>query len=306
MSTKCAPRHPFPWDFVMLTYLFSWSVWIASWFATGKPDATATSSSMMVAIFVGSFGPGWAAIMLTARHGGIGSVKTWLGAFIRFRCGWKAYAAGLLPFPLVVLLLTALFGYTPISEGAGGRAAPLFYLTIFPFAVINGVVTTFFGAGPIGEEGGWRGYLLPRLLERHSELGSSLIIGVIWALWHLPVMVMFADWRDGIDFWTYLPIYLAVVTALSYLMTKVWLIGKGSLVPVIWLHGIFNAVGPMAFNHKLWSSNWSQEFAGLLFAFAAILSVGLLYIARWTRPNAENSLRRLKTGQARGKDVHSE
>ena len=71
------------------------------------------------------------------------------------------------------------------------------------------------------------------------------------------------------------------MTALSCLMTRVWVIGQGSLVPVIWLHGIFNAVGPMAFNRELWSSAWPQEFGGILFALAAIAAAALLM---WARP----------------------
>lgn len=132
------------------------------------------------------------------------------------------------------------------------------------------------GAGPIGEEGGWRGYLLPRLLESGGELRASLIIGVIWALWHLPPMAMLADWRDGIPFWTYLPLYVVSVIALSFLFTRVWLIGRGSLVPIIWLHGIVNAIGPMAFNTRMWASSWPHEVAVLFFAAAGLIAAASL------------------------------
>ncbi len=43
--------------------------------------------------------------------------------------------------------------------------------------------------GPLGEEAGWRGYLLPKMMERYSPLVASLIIGVIWGLWHIPLYI---------------------------------------------------------------------------------------------------------------------
>ena len=199
-QTEHAARS-FPWTFVVLTYGLSWSIWVAGWLLSGKPIESGASGTMMAAIFLGSFAPGMVAAMLLAQSGGASKVKAWLRDFIRVRCGWRAYAAALLPFPIALLILTALFVYVPMPDAAGGDAPTLFYLTIFPVSILNGVATVFMGAGPLGEEGGWRGYLSPRLIEIHGEWRSSLIIGVIWSLWHLPVMAMFPDWRDGIDFW---------------------------------------------------------------------------------------------------------
>lgn len=265
----------FPWAFVGLTYAISWTIWIAGWFALGKPGQLTEGGAIFAVIVVGSFGPGLAAATLTLR-GGRDGFLAWARAFVKFRCGWRAYAAAFLPFPLAVLLLTLLLGYEPLIDAPGGQPAWAFYATIFPAAILNGIVAAVMGAGPIGEEGGWRGYLLPRLLENGGELRASLIIGVIWALWHVPPMAMFADWRDGIPFWTYLPLYVVSVIALSFLFTRVWLIGRGSLVPIIWLHGIVNAIGPMAFNTRVWASPWPHEAAVLFFAAAGLIAAASL------------------------------
>jgi uncharacterized protein len=269
--------HPesFPWAFVGLTYAISWTIWIAGWFALGKPGRLTEGAAIFAVILAGSFGPGLAAAILTLR-GGRDEFLAWARAFVKFRCGWRAYAAALLPFPLAVLLLTVLLGYEPLIDALGGQPAWAFYATIFPAAILNGIVAAVMGAGPIGEEGGWRGYLLPRLLESGGELRASLMIGVIWALWHLPPMAMFSDWRDGIPFWTYLPLYMVSVIALSFLFTRVWLIGRGSLVPIIWLHGIVNAIGPMAFNTHVWASPWPHEAAVLFFAAAGLIAAASL------------------------------
>jgi len=275
LKTKTDRPASFPWTFVGLTYAISWTVWITGWFALGKPEQPTQGGAIFAFILVGSFGPGLAAAILTMR-GGRDEFLAWARAFVNLRCGWRAYAAALLPFPLAALLLTVLLGYEPLTDAAGGQPAWTFYATIFPAAILNGIVTAATGAGPIGEEGGWRGYLLPRLLESGGEVRASLIIGVIWALWHLPPMAMFSEWRGGIPFWTYLPLYVVFATALSFLFTRVWLIGRGSLVPIIWLHGIVNAIGSMAFNTRTWASPWSQEAAALFFAAAGLLAAASL------------------------------
>ena len=272
-------RSVFPWSFVLLTYALSWSTWLLGWYALGQPDDMSRSSAIMPVILAGSFGPGLAAAILTARHGW-GAVKEWLGAFVSFRCGWRGYAAAFLPFPLAVLLLTVVFGYEPNLAIADGQPAFAFYLTIFPMVIFNGLVTALIGAGPLGEEGGWRGYMLPRLLEKFGEVPASLILGLVWALWHLPVMALFPGWRGGMDFWTYLPLYIVSVCALSLLMTRVWKIGRGSLVPVIWLHGIVNAIGSFAFDSDAWTNRWSEEFGIVLFALSALLAFAVLVKVR--------------------------
>lgn len=275
LEVKANSVGSFPWAFVSLTYVISWSVWIVGWYILGQPAQLGKDGAIFAVILVGSFGPGLAAAILTLRSGR-DEFLFWVRAFVKFRCGWRAYAAAFFPFPLAVLLLTILLGYEPIIDAIGGQPAWASYATIFPVAILNGLATVALGAGPIGEEGGWRGYLLPRLLESGGEVRASLIIGVIWALWHLPAMAMFSDWRGGIGFWTYLPLYVVSVTSLSFLFTRVWLIGRGSLVPIIWLHGIVNAIGSMAFDKAMWTSPWSHEASVIFFTAACAIAAASL------------------------------
>ena len=242
--------------FVVLTYALSWSIWASGWLLADRPAAFG-DARMMVALYAGSFAPGVIAGVLAVREGRR-TFLDWLRGFVRFRCGWQVYAAALMPLPIAFAALTWLLGYTPQIK-QGGQPTILFYLTLFPISIFNGVATAIMGAGPLGEEGGWRGYLLPKLLDRVGELRASVMIGMIWALWHLPVMAMFVDWREGTSLAFYLPTYIIGVVALSYIFTVVWRLGRGSLVPCIWLHGLVNAIGALAFNHRAWNSSWSQE-----------------------------------------------
>lgn len=87
--------------------------------------------------------------------------------------------------PAAVILVA--LGFNSILGGqlpASFRLTPLTtpvvrLLTVFPLYLFVG--------GPLDEELGWRGYALPRLLARRNVFWSGLVVGVIWALWHLPL-----------------------------------------------------------------------------------------------------------------------
>lgn len=264
--------------FVALTVALSWPLWIGAWLLTGRPS-TLTTPAMLVAVYAGSFAPGVAAAILSARSGRQ-VLKAWASGFIHWRCGWRTLAVALLPLPIVMLAMTVALGYRPQLSAMPGLSPALFYLTIFPVAIFNGLATAFMGAGPLGEEGGWRGYLLPRLLETMSEVRASVVLGVIWALWHLPVMALFADWRGGTSLAFYLPVYTIGVVALAYLFTIVWRLGRGSLIACIWLHGLVNALGAVVFEHRLWISRWSTEASTVHFLVAFWVVAAVVYGVR--------------------------
>ena len=232
--------------FILLTFALSWSVWIAGWLALGRP---AKLETFLLVIAIGSAGPTLAAILLTLISKD--SFGDLLRPLVRLRAGWRAYALALLVLPITAVLVTLALGYkAPEGETAIGL------VTLFPAAILNGIFAVLMGAGPLGEELGWRGYLLPRLLSR-GQVVASVIVGVVWTLWHLPVVILFADWRVGIDVWVFLPIYGLGLIALSYVFTRLWIESGGSLFLCIWFHGIVNAVALFAFS-DYWVSAHSQ------------------------------------------------
>jgi membrane protease YdiL (CAAX protease family) len=91
----------------------------------------------------------------------------------------------------------------------------------------------------IGEEVGWRGYALPRLQSGHGALVSGVILGAIWALWHLPLFFDPATGYSITPFWVFLVFMLPV----SVLITWVFNSTGGSVLVVMILHAVLNASG---------------------------------------------------------------
>ena len=86
--------------------------------------------------------------------------------------------------------------------------------------------------GPLGEEFGWRGFALPRLLQAHSPLIASLVLGIIWALWHLPSFFVSGLPQGG----TQLSLFFLGAIALSIIMTWQYLRVNGSIFFGFLLH----------------------------------------------------------------------
>ena len=125
------------------------------------------------------YGPTLAAILITGLTLGRTGMKALLSRQVRWRVGGRWYAvAFLLPVGLAAAAasLNVLLGASAPTSGelAGVLTLPLVY-------VVRLVV-----GGALGEELGWRGFALPRMQAKWSALTASLILGGIWASWHLP------------------------------------------------------------------------------------------------------------------------
>ena len=89
--------------------------------------------------------------------------------------------------------------------------------------------------GPLGEELGWRGFLQPVLQSRLGWFGATLIVAVIWAVWHMPLWLINSPQRE-IPFL----IFCVHVFAYSFIMASAYLISPDSLLPAVLLHLLFN------------------------------------------------------------------
>jgi uncharacterized protein len=170
----------------------------------------------------GLFGPALAAIIMAAAIAGRSGVKDLLRRLVRWRVGARWY---LIAFAVPALLTLLAAG---LNVALGGSTSIQFgTLTIFEFVIFVLVV---------GEELGWRGFALPRLLEKRSALVASLILGVLWGLWHLPTFVVPGTPQYGRPFVA----FVLMTTAYSVLITWIFVHTAGSVLIATLVHGAIN------------------------------------------------------------------
>ena len=208
-------------------------------FGTAVSLTVATGLLPPVAAQLGAISSSLAAIILVVVEGRKGGLRELLGRFLIWRVGiqWWAFALLFTIIPSVAALyLFDLLGGPPVDWSG---LPPLY--TVVPTFIILTV------AAGIGEEFGWRGFLLPRLQTRHNALISSLIVGVIWAIWHIPLFFIKGTGQYDIQSQGgLLPAilgYSIFVIFSSIQFTWVFNNTKGSVLLAAVMHGASNAWG---------------------------------------------------------------
>jgi membrane protease YdiL (CAAX protease family) len=111
------------------------------------------------------------------------------------------------------------------------ESVPLLFLSLFPL--------TFFVSG-LAEEPGWRGFALPRLQERYGPLPGSLILGLLWACWHLPLFLTSFEGHAGSGLLTVLG-FIIGTTGMTIVITWVFNHTQGSLLLAMLGHAALDA-----------------------------------------------------------------
>src|SRR5215212_5767071 len=167
-------RHPLL-SFFVLAYALSW-ILESPLVLLGD---TLTDTQGLVLIILASNIPSLLAIALTAIVYGRGALRKLLCRLLTWRVEPRWY--------LMVVLgpVTLAGGMVTLHTFVGGPALSFDVSLLIP-ALITLSFSIFPGSA-LGEEIGWRGYALPRLQAGRSALRASLIIGMLWGVWHLPL-----------------------------------------------------------------------------------------------------------------------
>jgi membrane protease YdiL (CAAX protease family) len=203
--------------FLVLAFVLAWWLWP---FVLANPESTPMLpwSPIIAAIVVLALTRGWA------------GVRDLLASIVRWRVGLGWYAVALL-LP-VAILLVALYLNALLFGGTTPTAADFAELYALPLVFLS---TTLIN-GPFTEEPGWRGFLLPRLQSSYTPLIASLIVGVIWASWHLPLLISDpTGQRPPLQFFVF-------VVAQSVVLAWVYNGTRGSVLLVILMHGSANTI----------------------------------------------------------------
>lgn len=214
-------------------------------------------------------GPFLAAFIMQAVLNGKAGVLHLLKRLIRVNVNVLWYLVVLIGIPLALILGTlpipgALEGFDPSASAIGGWVS---YLWTFPLVLFVG--------GPFLEEPGWRGFALPRLETKFGYWGpllGTLILGIVWALWHFPQYMM-PEWaaQNGGFNPPAMLIYVASVLPITVILTWIYNRTKGSLFMVILAHTSINAF-------SLYHSAMFPSVTGLVYGFIGLGGAALLLI----------------------------
>jgi membrane protease YdiL (CAAX protease family) len=261
-----AARHPVR-SYVLLAFGISWVCWSVP--ASGSREGIGS-----VFLLLGGFGPLIAALIMVRVAGG--SPGQWFKGLFRWRVAprWYAFAVG------VPLALTALI---TAEFALAGRALDWSILDDRLALFLPSLVFVALAGGG-NEEPGWRGFALPRLQERSTPVRATLLLGAVWALWHLPLLFTTDEASHGLGAGGLL--VLAALTLLSvvgYAFAYTYLLNRsGSVLLCILLHAAFNtAMASAGLRAEAALQRW--EYILTLGLGTATIWVGVALLIRLTR-----------------------
>ncbi|HEY3574068.1 MAG TPA: type II CAAX endopeptidase family protein [Arthrobacter sp.] len=242
--------------FLVLAFAISWLVWPLTLL---NPN-----SSPLI-----PFGPAVAAATTAFLAGGKSELLQLLRQLARWRVAGRWYLAALGLPCLLVMVATGL-------TVSGGAPAPELGPNPGWFMLLGSFAFTLVTVG-LFEELGWRGYALPLLQQNRPALSAALLLGLVWAAWHLPELL-----SDPTGQRPALP-FLLMVLAQSVLLA--WLYNSSGSVPICMLfHAAFNTSGALVFPALLGPDYLTLWWTvALLHVMAALVVIALAGPARLAR-----------------------
>jgi uncharacterized protein len=225
-------RHPLISFFVM-AYAFSWIVW-SPWVLSEEgvgllPFEISGAALGLLSAAAILLGPTLSGFIMTDVTEGREGIRRLLRRIVLWRVGLRWYLFALIGIPLVMTLGAVILPEGLASLLGLGPGYVLTYLSTYVLVVILG--------GPLFEEPGWRGFALPRLQPLHGPLVGTLILGLLWALWHLPEFLV-PSWAEQSGGSSFLAIVKFVVIAIAFAIVTTWVFNntKGSVFMAILVH----------------------------------------------------------------------
>jgi len=237
ISTLLISKLSSPWVFFAATFTWTWLFWILAILLGLNMDTTAGVALLLL----GVLGPMVTGIVFTYLTYDKKDRRNYYQRIIDFkRVGVKWYLIILLFVPILNFLasiIDVLLGGSGITWGES-----MLNFFVDPVSIIPSIFYAFLI--PFIEELGWRGYVLDRLQAKWSALVSTLILGSIWSLWHLPLFFIEGTYQanlgvGSLEFW----LFLIGVVPLSFAFTWVYNNTRRSILAVIILHAMVNFTG---------------------------------------------------------------
>jgi uncharacterized protein len=260
-----------PWLYFLIAYLYSWAVWSPPIIFGWEWGELRTLIS-----FALGFGPLLAALLLVYR----GHSEERPGEFWR-----RVYEVRRIPLTWLLVIIALPFGLNLLARvvPAGANETDATSLTIGGLVFI--VLVFGFGAA-FAEELGWRGYALDPLQRAYSALFASLIVGLAWGFWHLPLFFIEGTYQQElgvgtVDFW----LFMAWTPLWSILYTWIYNHTSRSILAMILLHAFVNIAS------EIISPEGNQVYARMIVLAVFTVLVVLVWGARTLTRPADDSMR---------------
>ena len=234
-----APRRYPAVVYSVIAISISWGCWIT---AFSMLPRTVPGTLLVLA---GGFGPLLAALLAVTLRGG--SVRHWFRSALGWRRSLRWYGLAIaVPLAVSTVLFAIVVGLGDLIDpgGLADVADPFDLADLHDEATgpplglvgVEVAVSTVFAAvlGGGQEEFGWRGFALPHLQARFDALTASVVIGLVWALWHAPLFAFGVYGGNP-------AVYALTLVAVSVLFTWYYNASRGCLVGAMLFHGAYNA-----------------------------------------------------------------
>jgi|GEM_PF-267048 len=290
-------------SYFVLTLGYSWVIWAPMTMIPGPGDIGPGEADTILWVgvflmYLGGFGPLVAAAVIVKLGGG--DLRTWASQILKWRVSLRWWLATL-GIPIV-----AVAGVSVLYIAVGG---PYDFgaLTVPILSYLPLLVFTLIFSGGLNEEPGWRGLAQPLLQERYSALTASLVVGVVFAFWHLPLF--FAPVAPHSE-------YPLVNTLLYFPTVVVWSVILGwlynnsaSVLLAMFFHAGLNATAgliPFDPDAIIVDDVIQEEYVELIggLNFGVYLLVGLVIVALFGRKRLARG--EIPTGEAAGFEPRSE
>jgi len=224
----------------------------------------------LVALLIGSWLPNGIGLLVTGMAGGRAGLRKLFGRVVLWRVSVKWYAiASFVPAAVAFLAigLYALLGNVVPDFASADMLLPMILLCVF--------------TGATGEELGWRGTALPLLQARWNVLTSSLILGVLWGLYHLPSFFLSGMPLEDAPFIAFMVGTVGINVLISWIFNHT----GGSLIMMFLFHFSFNVMGNVTGIFSV------PALFGLLAGIHCVVAIAVIVLdsALFTQPSAPST-----------------
>ncbi len=222
--------------YALATYVFSWLFWVPSavMFKSVESVFDLVTSPVFIALqTLGAAGPSVVAYCFLKRFYSPSDLKAIVNRYKIWRLGPNWYLISVflvIGISLLSLLIQVLFFESPLVEGHAlydmHQGMGLALVAVLPLVFVAQIFSS-----PLLEEFGWRGFAQPLLQSRFGVLPASTVIGVVWGLWHLPLILAYGNNPA-----------IALVSIVCHSILIGWVLNstRGSMLMVLLFHASIN------------------------------------------------------------------